>query len=198
MRGFIGVAIAIAVLSGSSLVEAQATGTEKTQQKQSLPTGAKWLPRQQVINRYGRTSKSAFKRAPQIVSGMKKLDPHWDKDAFFGEDENQVLRLKSGRDILIISGRSVGICDGFPAVIAFDTRSKSAAMLTYYREMESVPEVPVNGTFSYETSNLLPNEEMFPILWMAIRNVQIPSFSGRLPSACNSINDDPDPDPALE
>ena len=65
---------------------------------------------------------------------MKQFDP--DADVLYIPNENRVVRLSTGRELLLMSGRTCRGCGGVPYWVAWDAKSK---LVAFEREGGSVP-----------------------------------------------------------
>lgn len=168
----------------SLILASSATHAQSSPGAPSLPEGAKFLSQKEVFKRYGKTAKEAIKRDRQIAIRAKKQGLEF----FEGTEENEAIRLRDGREILIMAGRSAGNCGGFPTAIGYEAKKKNIAILSYGWETRDVPSVPIAGGFDYRNRTLLPKDEFFAILWKAIERVQ--PVQEDLPGACFEMEED--------
>lgn len=144
-----------------------------TREKYPLPAGAKFAPQTEVKRRFGLTPEEAYKKLPKFESMIWKLDGGWN---LIWWDENKIIKLRSKREFLILSGRLGGPCGGVRSAVIYDIKKRSVALATYEGEEDEYHEIPLNppadSSLFYKSGAITPKFDAFAILWNSLRAIR--------------------------
>lgn len=142
-----------------------------------IPPGSKFLPDEQVEARFGLTPEKAVEILPAIERAMRRIVPDWDvwNLSINWREKNRVLRLRNGREWLILSGRGSGHCGGGQHVLIYDLSRGAVAYgliemdLIDLSDLEDIPDV---NLFSFQNSGMEPRDEVLAVLWLVMKDVE--------------------------
>lgn len=142
-----------------------------------FPPGSKFLPDEQVEARFGLTPEKAVEGLPAIERAMRRIVPGWDVldlSVNWGE-KNRILRLRDGREWLILSGRGPGHCGGGQRVLIYDLISGVAAYGLIDMDLvdrSDLGDVPDFNLFSFQNGGLEPRDDVLAVLWLVMKDVE--------------------------
>jgi hypothetical protein len=163
------------ILMHSPLAAAEISPTAKKPEAYKLPPGAKFVPREQVAKRFGLSPRETIATHPEIEKAALRIFPDWGISdlAINSEEENRILRLRGGRELLILSGRGWGHCGGGQSALIYDLKSKVAATAVYEVDgSDDLPAVLEKESLIFRNGGLRPQKDVFAILWLTMKDVR--------------------------
>ena len=100
-------------------------------------------PKEALFQKYGTRTFATFKKHPQLVSSLKKLDPTFDPHTMATSDLNSLVTF-DGRALLILVGCFPHNCGGTHQLVAYEPATKQVYLL---RPTNLGPDTEPSGKF---------------------------------------------------
>jgi hypothetical protein len=97
-------------------------------QMREVPIENEDSPKEELFRKYGTRTYATFKKHPELVAALRKLNPKFDPQTMATSSPNCIATI-NGKTLLILSGCFPHNCGGTEHVVVFDPATKRVYLL---------------------------------------------------------------------